>query len=215
MQYRAHHSNPVNRGIHLVSTPLILFSALCIVSLVPQTPAAEIPPRAPSDYPPQLTDMAPRPKASHSGTLVPAPSWMTLPCLDLNLGTIAAILWSSLYILLEPVAGSALAIICLAAAALGNHLRLASTDNCTLFAALALNLVCWIAQLVGHAFQGNATSLLDSLVQPIFLAPLFVWFELLFKLGYRPELQSRVNAEVKKRLTQFHASSAKKNGKAL
>lgn len=46
--------------------------------------------------------------------------------------------------------------------------------------------------------------------QAIFLAPLFVWLELLFKLGYRPELQARVEKAVQREIAKF--KSAKPNG---
>ena len=67
------------------------------------------------------------------------------------------------------------------------------------------------------------TALLDNLFQAIFLAPFFVWFELLFALGYRPELQTRMENGVLKEVAKFRASKAAKangasgkaNGKAL
>ncbi len=36
----------------------------------------------------------------------------------------------------------------------------------------------------------------DNLVQALFLAPFFVWMEILFKFGYRPELQHRIHEKV-------------------
>ncbi len=39
-------------------------------------------------------------------------------------------------------------------------------------------------------------ALLDSLGQALSLAPLFVWLELLFLLGYRPALRSALSARV-------------------
>jgi uncharacterized membrane protein YGL010W len=38
--------------------------------------------------------------------------------------------------------------------------------------------------------------LLDNLVQAVLLAPCFVWLEVLFWCGYRPELQARVKKGV-------------------
>lgn len=71
---------------------------------------------------------------------------------------------------------------------------------------------------MGHWFEGRAPALLDNLVQAIFLAPLFVWLELLFKFGYRRELQDRVakavNAEIAKYHQKKNAEKATKNGKA-
>ncbi|CAH0019479.1 hypothetical protein V2G26_000771 [Clonostachys chloroleuca] len=150
--------------------------------------------------------------ATYTGTLISLPSWLTLPYLNLNLGTIAASLYSALYLLLEPVAGFVLSAICLGAAAFGNYMRLANPDT-TLKYAVAIHVTCWIFQFVGHgAFEGRAPALLDNIVQALFLAPMFVWLEILFFLGYRPELQSRVNKKVREEVAKFNAQS--KNGKA-
>lgn len=136
-----------------------------------------------------------------------------MPYLDLNLGTLLALVYASLYVLLEPVAGSALAALCLAGTAAGNYLRQQDADT-TLYGAAGLHVFCWVMQFVGHgAFEGRAPALLDNLVQAIFLAPIFVWLELLFMLGYRPELQARVQKAVEVDLAKFRAQA--KNGKAI
>ncbi|KAM5373829.1 hypothetical protein ACJZ2D_006791 [Fusarium nematophilum] len=150
--------------------------------------------------------------ATYTGTLIPTPSWLTLPYLDLNLGTIAASLYALLYLLLEPFAGFLLAAFCMGGAAFGNYLR-QQNPEATFQGALALHVVCWIFQFIGHGvFEGRAPALLDNLIQAIFLAPMFVWLELLFMLGYRPELQARVNKKVQVEIEKFKAKS--KNGKA-
>jgi uncharacterized membrane protein YGL010W len=153
-------------------------------------------------------------QAGNSGTLIPLPSWLTVPNLPLNLGTLAAITWGGLYVLLEPVAGTVLALAGLGAAAAGNALR-ERDPTTTNQAAAAVHVICWILQFVGHgAFEGRAPALLDNLVQAIFLAPLFVWLELLFMLGYRPELQARVEKAVQKEIAKFRAAKAEKAEKA-
>ena len=57
-------------------------------------------------------------------------------------------------------------------------------------------------------FEGRAPALLDNLVQAILLAPLFVWLEVLFAFGYRPELKSRLDESVEKEIEKFHASKS-------
>ncbi|RDA93099.1 hypothetical protein CP533_4124 [Ophiocordyceps camponoti-saundersi (nom. inval.)] len=151
--------------------------------------------------------------ATYTGTLIQTPPWLTVTNLELNLGTIAAIVYASLYFLLEPVAGFVLAGFCIGSAAFANHLR-SEAPQTTFRAALILHVVCWIAQFVGHGkFEGRAPALLDNLIQAIFLAPMFVWLELLFKLGYRKELQSRVEKAVQLEIAKFRSSQSK-NGKA-
>ncbi|KAH6674045.1 DUF962 domain-containing protein [Plectosphaerella plurivora] len=152
--------------------------------------------------------------ATNTGTLIPTPSWLTIPYLDLNLGTLAAITWGALYVLLEPVAGTLLAIIGLGATAFGNSMRL-DNPTATNKVALAVHVVCWIMQFIGHGvFERRAPALIDNLLQAIFLAPLFVWLEILFILGYRPELKARVDKLVEKEIAKFKASKEAKDGKA-
>ena len=85
-------------------------------------------------------------------------------------------------------------------------------------AGIAIEIVSWVAQFVGHGvYEGRAPALLDNLLQAMVLAPFFVFMEFLFMLGYRPELQKRVSAEVEKEVKKFKASQANgavKNGKA-
>lgn len=150
--------------------------------------------------------------ATYTGTLIETPPWLTVPYLDLNLGTIAATLYAMLYLLLEPAAGSVLAAFCLGMTALTNYLK-ADNPDLTFKVALGAHLFSWIAQFVGHgAFEGRAPALLDNLVQALFLAPMFVWLEVLFALGYRPELNARVQKQVDVEIQKFKAEQ--KNGKA-
>jgi uncharacterized membrane protein YGL010W len=150
--------------------------------------------------------------ATYTGTLIETPSWLTIPYLDLNLGTIAAAMYATLYLLLEPAAGSVLAAFCLGMTALTNYLK-ADNPALTFKVALGAHVVSWIAQFVGHgAFEGRAPALLDNLVQALFLAPMFVWLEVLFALGYRPELNARVQKKVEVEIQKFRAEQ--KNGKA-
>jgi uncharacterized membrane protein YGL010W len=75
----------------------------------------------------------------------------------------------------------------------------------------------WIVQFIGHGvFEGRAPALLDNLVQAIFLAPFFVWLEILFALGYRPELKSRLDQAIKAEVAKFKSQKSVKaeNGKA-
>jgi uncharacterized membrane protein YGL010W len=104
---------------------------------------------------------------------------------------------------MEPVAGTLAAPLILSATAYSNHLLhlFGSTANKW---AIAVHVVCWIAQFVGHGkFEGRAPALLDNLVQALFLAPLFVWLEILFFFGYRPELKGRLDKAVVAEIAKF------------
>ncbi|KIW00985.1 hypothetical protein, variant [Verruconis gallopava] len=148
---------------------------------------------------------------------VSLPEWLpsSFQSFPLNLGTVSAFLYSSLYLLMEPVAGSLLFPLIIGGTLYSNHLlsEYGSTANQW---ALGVFVTSWILQFIGHGkFEGRAPALLDNLVQALFLAPFFVWMEILFMLGYRPELKKRldkaVEAEIRKWQTEV---SGKANGKA-
>lgn len=147
--------------------------------------------------------------------LIPLPSYLTIPNLPLNGGTIVAFIYCFLYILLEPVAGTLLVPIILGTTAYANHL-ITTAPVITNQAAVAIFIVSWLLQFFGHGvFEKRAPALIDNLVQALFLAPFFVWMKILFRFGYRPELQSRVEKEVMKDLEKRkNSNGVAKNGKA-
>ncbi|KAI9809059.1 MAG: hypothetical protein M1825_002348 [Sarcosagium campestre] len=143
---------------------------------------------------------------TNTPSLIPLPDILLLKELPPNAGTIAATLYSTLYVLMEPVAGGFLAPLLMAGTALGNYLtsRFGSTAN---YWALGVHVVSWLAQFVGHGvFEKRAPALLDNLVQAVFLAPFFVWLEVLFYFGYRPDLKKRLDAAVSKEIAKFRLS---------
>lgn len=135
---------------------------------------------------------------------------MTVPHLDLNAGTILCLSYCGLYILLEPVAGTAFAALLLAGTAYGHYLVSVHGMTANYWAAAGF-VGSWIAQFLGHGvFEGRAPALLDNIFQALFLAPLFVWLEILFALGYRPELKSRVEKMVQQDIAKYRESKASK-----
>jgi 2-hydroxy fatty acid dioxygenase len=114
---------------------------------------------------------------------------------------------------MEPVAGILLAPLILGATAYSNVL-LAKYGSSANSWALAVHVVSWVAQFIGHGvFEGRAPALLDNLLQAVFLAPFFVWFEILFFFGYRPELKARLDKSVQVEIMKFKAQKqVKANG---
>lgn len=103
--------------------------------------------------------------------------------------------------------------ILIGATAYGNYLTTTYGATASYWAG-GINVACWIAQFIGHGkFEGRAPALLDNLVQAVFLAPFFVWFEILFSLGYRPELKRRLNKAVEEDLQKLKKDKDQ-NGKA-
>jgi len=120
-------------------------------------------------------------------------------------------LYSTLYILMEPVAGSLLAPLLLGATAFANHLTTTYGETANYWA-LGVHITSWLAQFIGHGvYEGRAPALLDNLVQAVFLAPFFVWMEVLFFFGYRPELKGRLDKAVEREVAKYRASRVKAN----
>ncbi|GAB1194443.1 hypothetical protein APSETT444_003688 [Aspergillus pseudonomiae] len=142
-------------------------------------------------------------QASNSPALFNLPDVLRFEHLPLNLGTIGALIYSTFYILLEPVAGALIAPIIIGGAAFANHLLTTyGTDMNYWFG--GIHVASWLLQFVGHgAFERRAPALLDNLVQALLLAPLFVWMEILFFFGYRPELKARYDQSVQKEIAGF------------
>ena len=142
------------------------------------------------------------------------PDWLEIPYLPPNFGTIAALVYATLYVLMEPVAGGLVAPILLGGTAYGCYLtrQYGSTAN---NAAIGLNIASWVAQFIGHGvFEKRAPALLDNLIQAFFLAPFFVWMEILFAFGYRPDLKTRVDKAIEKEIERYRTSKQSSNGSA-
>lgn len=140
------------------------------------------------------------------------PDWLLIKDLPPNLGTLTTLLYATLYILMEPVAGGLLAPILLGGTAYAHHLT-AIHGNTANYWALGLFITSWVAQFIGHgAFEGRAPALLDNLVQAFFLAPFFVWMEILFYFGYRPELKGRLDKAVSQEIEKYRRSKGQKKG---
>ncbi|MCJ1397357.1 hypothetical protein MMC11_000550 [Xylographa trunciseda] len=152
--------------------------------------------------------------ATNSPSLVVLPSWLMIPNLPPNLATIVTIIFSSFYVMMEPVAGGFLLPLLYAWTAYAKHITSAygSTAN---YVAVALHIGSWIAQFIGHGvFEGRKPALLDNLVQAILLAPFFVWMEVLFYFGYRPELKSRLDMATELEVEKLRKSKLQANGAA-
>jgi 2-hydroxy fatty acid dioxygenase len=145
---------------------------------------------------------------------VPLPESLTIQHLPPNAGTIVCLGYSVLYILLEPVAGGIFAAFLLAGTAYAEYLT-STYGAITNYWALGVHVASWIAQFVGHGvFEGRAPALLDNLVQAVFLAPLFVWLEVLFWMGYRPGLKARLDKGVEEDIAKYIASIKEKEADA-
>lgn len=181
--YGAYHRDPTNVNIHVTCVPILLATGFFFGSNTPSLPLSSLPPKLASLL-----------LKSH---------------LPLNLCTIAGLTYSTSYLLLSPnLAGYTLAPLVLLTSALSNRLHSHASATPGLlrkvnFIAIAVHVVSWVAQFVGHGkYEGRKPALLDNLVQALGLAPLFVWYETLWRWGLmrglEVEVKKGVDEEVKK-----------------
>ncbi|EAU84497.1 hypothetical protein CC1G_00016 [Coprinopsis cinerea okayama7 len=181
--YGAYHSNKINVLIHIICVPLILWSAEALVAPL-QTPS-----------------WIPKVHYQFNEYLV----------FDLNWSAIHALVYIVYYFLLEPVAAllyiPQLVLSLLTATAFSYR-----ADNITI--AGGLHAISWIAQFIGHGFaEKRAPALLDNLIGAVVLAPFFVHLELLFALGYRPEMHKRIKNAIGVEITKIRKAEGEKRRK--
>ena len=69
----------------------------------------------------------------------------------------------------------------------------------------------WVPQILAHKFfEGRSPALLDNLAQAFLLAPFFVFYEVLFKFGYRPALAKEIHAAAQGNIDAWKKSTSKK-----
>ncbi|CCM03393.1 uncharacterized protein FIBRA_05523 [Fibroporia radiculosa] len=63
--------------------------------------------------------------------------------------------------------------------------------------AAIMHVCSWIAQFIGHyGPEGRSPALLDNLLGAVVLAPFFVHLEILFALGYKPQLHKELKNSI-------------------
>ncbi|KAF8543578.1 hypothetical protein BDD12DRAFT_819700 [Trichophaea hybrida] len=131
----------------------------------------------------------------------------------LNLSTLISIIYALLYILMEPFAGSLLAPLVVLQSLLGTWCVQRFGVDASKVAAV-VQVFAWFAQFIGHGvYEKRAPALVDNLLQALFLAPLFVWIEVLFMGGYRPELRGRLEVKVKEKRREMEEREGMGMGK--
>ncbi|KAH6882401.1 hypothetical protein BKA58DRAFT_373255 [Alternaria rosae] len=179
--YGAYHRDPTNVAIHIACVPVLLATGILFGTNTPTLPIRQHP-------------------------------LLTRLNLPLNLGTIAAATYSTLYLMLSPnLAGVTVTPMILAFASLSNRLTQRYNKTKVNSIAAAIHVVSWILQFVGHGkFEGRKPALLDNLVQALFLAPLFVWYEILFKMGFYKTLRREVDMGIEVEIAKLKAKNAGK-----
>ncbi|EKD05332.1 endoplasmic reticulum protein [Trichosporon asahii var. asahii CBS 8904] len=194
--YASYHSNPVNKAIHFVFIPQILWSALIFLGYL------NLPGFTYVDVGPGLTF---RPSV---GMLLAFAFQFYYIFLDEFVGGTYIPVMAALY---------------LTSGYLANHnpawlpLATAFTDKpSALPFALFVHFNGWFWQFLGHfKFEGRAPALFDNLTQALVTAPFFVHIEMLFGLfGWNPSLEKRIMNLSAKRIVAMNKAKRARGKKA-
>ncbi|KAF9132256.1 hypothetical protein BGW39_000508 [Mortierella sp. 14UC] len=75
-----------------------------------------------------------------------------------------------------------------------------------------IHVLSWLAQFIGHGvYEKRAPKLTESVVQAAVLGPYFILWEVLFFLGYKPQLKKELDILVKADIAAFRARKALAN----
>merc|ERR1712226_992364 len=177
--YASYHNAPINVIIHFLCIWPILATSLVLFQYTPEIAGR-----------PEFLDILP------IGDF-----------LKINGSFVVAMIYIVCYVVMEPFAGTlgALMVYYLTTqsaklVALDTHINEIPIWKI----ALAIHVVCWILQFIGHGvFEGRAPALMDSWDQAFLTAPLFVLLEVLFFFGYRKEFHDRIMVQVEKNIKEF------------
>ncbi|KAI8331888.1 hypothetical protein BC941DRAFT_437837 [Chlamydoabsidia padenii] len=139
-----------------------------------------------------------------TGPLVSITSLRWLKLMGPNLGFFIVTFYSIYYAILDPVAAALYAPLLYGMCYTATQFQ--KTNPHANKIALALHIASWIMQFIGHgAAEKRSPKLVDNLIQALVSAPYFVFFEVLFTLGYRPKLRMEMMVEVEKDVMAFRA----------
>ncbi|KAJ1956649.1 hypothetical protein GGI12_005253 [Dipsacomyces acuminosporus] len=182
VKYGEYHANRINVAIHMVFVPTILWTLVALGTYL-------IPGKL-FTYPAPIAGLL---------SLIPGPAPLEV------LSTLVLLGYSIFYIVLDKVAGLLFLPILYTIVVTSQQYIMSSPG--ALKVTVALNIVSWIVQFIGHGvFEKRAPALVDNIGQALVMAPFFVFLEVLFALGYRPDLHRSLRSEVGVRILAHRRS---------
>lgn len=125
----------------------------------------------------------------------------------MNMASVTASLYLAYYAVLDVTAAALISPLWALFYYAAHYLAFEKEDGARI--ALIGFVASWAAQFYGHGVhEGRSPALLDNLLGALVLAPLFVFLEVLFAMGYRPELQHWLKNEVGRQITDFRLQQA-------
>eukprot|EP00735_Rhodelphis_limneticus_P014622 TRINITY_DN867_c0_g1::TRINITY_DN867_c0_g1_i1::g.25325::m.25325 TRINITY_DN867_c0_g1::TRINITY_DN867_c0_g1_i1::g.25325 ORF type:complete len:220 (-),score=56.47,sp/O13737/YDR2_SCHPO/33.33/8e-20,DUF962/PF06127.6/9.2e-25 TRINITY_DN867_c0_g1_i1:130-750(-) len=191
--YGSYHNNPINKIIHMIFVPTIWATAAVWFC-----------------YTPALVDTTPKEVAANFGITLPA---IIADNIEFDVAFVLFACYALYYLTLDFFAGLTFDVV-LFCLYLGANVFVNTIGREQAWQyALGLHVFGWYMQIhPGHGiFEGRKPALFDSLLQALVLAPLFVWFEVLFPFGYRKSLHAEVQKRVDENIRKFRQSQGKKN----
>eukprot|EP01138_Halocafeteria_seosinensis_P003245 gb/GECG01003319.1/.p1 GENE.gb/GECG01003319.1/~~gb/GECG01003319.1/.p1 ORF type:complete len:217 (+),score=18.81 gb/GECG01003319.1/:1-651(+) len=188
--YAQYHQNPVNQWIHIIFVPLILWSALVFFTYLGPVFGAW------DKTAPLAHDLFP----VANGVIAD------------NASLLVGLLYVAYYISLSPgpLGLSAALLVGGLVYAANYYTHVMPADASTWQIAVVLHVVAWIVQFYGHGVhEGRAPALLDSFLQSLFMAPLFVYMEVLMKLGFLQDFKASAEEAVNEAVKQWKKEASK------
>lgn len=122
-----------------------------------------------------------------------------------NLSDLTALVYASSFVKMEPGAGLLYAPVIYGMHYIANNILKEKTSL-----AIGLHVFGWICQFIGHGvFERRAPALLDNPLQAIHAAVFFVWLEIFFALGYKPQLHKELNDAIEVEIAKFQDKKTK------
>nr|WP_298891849.1 Mpo1-like protein [uncultured Acinetobacter sp.] len=129
----------------------------------------------------------------------------TVAGIDMNFAQVLIVVSSIYYLRLDRIMGLIMFVILMAMAFLIQPLASASLWV-LLGSAIGLFVVGWVFQFIGHAYEKMKPAFFDDL-KGLLIGPIFVLAEIMFKFGYRPNLEKEVTAQAVQLRRQLNATA--------
>ncbi|REG86445.1 DUF962 domain-containing protein [Marinomonas pollencensis] len=113
---------------------------------------------------------------------------------------IIAIASALFYIRLDLVIGLFMSVLLALSVGIANYLAALSTQT-WLISGIALFIIGWLFQFVGHYFEGKKPAFIDD-ITGLIIGPLFVFVEFLFVLGLKREWEEEIASFCNQKNTQ-------------
>jgi uncharacterized membrane protein YGL010W len=183
--YGSYHNNKINQLIHIIFVPLILWTALVWLSYTPQF--------IPLNF---LTDKLNNPFLTKA-----------------LIGNVSFIMWALYalyYMSVAGLVGFCFNIFMFGLYLTANYYHSVSPSNAWIIATI-LHIVSWYMQIhPGHLiFEGRKPALTDSFFQSLVLAPLFVFYEVLFTLGFQKKIHAQIQPRIEANIKQYKNEAKK------